>query len=385
MEKNITKKFESLNISSNGSQSISTDKKESKKLVCSDSECTETPDLRENSLQCYGCERYVHYHCTNMPAYMIEYFIKKTAGKRKKWLCIMCIHVSSEIAEATKRPNTERKQREIIEKLRREVAACDNVAKAQQDKIRQQKEEIDHLKNHVKSLGSKMKEMDENISKSMTINFKNLEAKIETVINNQTSTLTMTTEKTFANVVKNNQTNSTPNIKNIIKETQAEQNREEHEKKKRETNIVVHGVPEYNHTSEEEENNWNTDYAKKLMTDLKIDDKTKNAIRIGKPQEEKNRPIKIFLTNLADKENVMANLKNLKGIDKYKGISITNDYTFTQRRIIKEWTQKAKERNEKEPTDSKVVWRVRGSPEKNIYLKKFVLSNQTSNNGYDDN
>ena len=126
MAKNITKNFESLNISSNGSQSISTDKKESKKLVCSDFECTETPDLRENSLQrCDGCERYVHYQCTNMPAYMIEYFIKKTAGKRKKWLCIMCIHVSSEILEATKRPNTERKQREIIEKLRREVATCD--------------------------------------------------------------------------------------------------------------------------------------------------------------------------------------------------------------------------------------------------------------------
>ena len=65
----------------------------------------------------------------------------------------------------------------------------------------------------------------------------------------------MSTEKTFANVVKNNQTNSTPNIKNIIKETHAEQNREEHEKKKRKTNIVIHGVPENNHTSEEEENN----------------------------------------------------------------------------------------------------------------------------------
>ena len=46
-------------------------------------------------------------------------------------------HLSSKILEATKRPNTERKQREIIEKLRREVAACDNVAKAQQVKNRQ--------------------------------------------------------------------------------------------------------------------------------------------------------------------------------------------------------------------------------------------------------
>ena len=160
----------------------------------------------------------------------------------------------------------------------------------------------------------------------------------------------MTTEKTFANVAKNNQTNSTPNIKNIINETHAEQNGEEHEKKKRELNIVVHGVPDNNHTSEEEENNWNTDYAKNLPTDLKSNDKTKNVIRIGKLQEEKNRPIKITLRNLEDKEKVMTNLKNLKGIDKYREISITNDYTLTQRKIIKEWIQK-----EKEPTDSKVT------------------------------
>ena len=115
------------------------------------------------------------------------------------------------------------------------------------------------------------------------------------------------------------------------------------------------------------------------MTDLKIDDKTKNVIRIGKLQEDKNRPIKITLRNLEDKEKVMTNLKNLKGIDKYREISITNDYTLTQRKIIKEWIQK-----EKEPTDSKVAWRVRGSPENRIYLKKFVLSNQTYNNGYDN-
>ena len=50
--------------------------------------------------------------------------------------------VSSEILEATKRPNTERKQREIIEKLRREVAACDNVAKAQQDKTDNKKKKL---------------------------------------------------------------------------------------------------------------------------------------------------------------------------------------------------------------------------------------------------
>ena len=73
----------------------------------------------------------------------------------------------------------------------------------------------------------------------------------------------------------------------------------------------------------------------------------------------------------------MGTLRNLKGIDKYKKVSITNDYTLTERKVIKEWTQKAKQQNEKEPTGSIIIWRVRGTPDR-IYLKKFDLSNQTS-------
>ena len=87
----------------------------------------------------------------------------------------------------------------------------------------------------------------------MKIHFKNLETKIETVINNQTSTLTMTTEKTFSNVVKITKQIQHQTSKTLTKRRNAEQNREEHEKKKRETSIVVHGVPENSHNIEEED------------------------------------------------------------------------------------------------------------------------------------
>ena len=59
-------------------------------------------------------------------------------------------------------------------------------------------------------------------------------------------------------MVKNKSTNSTPDIKSIIKETNVEQHREENEKKKRETNIVIHGVPENNFNCKEEEFEYGT-------------------------------------------------------------------------------------------------------------------------------
>ena len=42
----------------------------------------------------------------------------------------------------------------------------------------------------------------------------------------------------------------------------------------------------------------------------------------------------------------------------YEEISVTEDYTLSERSIIKEWAQKAKQRNAKEPSDSNIVWRV---------------------------
>ena len=66
----------------------------------------------------------------------------------------------------------------------------------------------------------------------------------------------------------------------------------------------------------------------------------------------------------------MKGLVNLKGKPMYEWISVTEDYTLSERSIIKEWAQKAKERNAKEPSDSNIIWRVKGNPSKGLYLKK---------------
>ena len=69
--------------------------------------------------------------------------------------------------------------------------------------MRQQTDEINHLKKHMKKMSSKM---EESISKAIAKQFINFENKVEKIINYQTSTLETNAEKTFANVVKNKST-----------------------------------------------------------------------------------------------------------------------------------------------------------------------------------
>ena len=82
--------------------------------------------------------------------------------------------------------------------------------------------------------------------------------------------------------------------------------------------------------------------------------------------------MKLAFLNVREKNKFMQNLKNLKGKEQFKGISIRDDYTIAERNIIKEFVIKAKERNDKE--DEKYTWKVRGNPKRGLFLKRFLSS-----------
>ena len=56
----------------------------------------------------------------------------------------------------------------------------------------------------------------------------------------------------------------------------------------------------------------------------------------------------------------------------YKGISITEDYTVSERQMTKEFANKAKEKNSLELEVSDFVWRNRGTPKSGLVLKWFT-------------
>ena len=63
----------------------------------------------------------------------------------------------------------------------------------------------------------------------------------------------------------------------------------------------------------------------------------------------------------------------LKGKDEFKGVAITEDLTEAERRVVKMWSDKAKDRNKKNE-DENIIWGVQGSPrDGTMCIKKFPI------------
>ena len=67
----------------------------------------------------------------------------------------------------------------------------------------------------------------------------------------------------------------------------------------------------------------------------------------------------------------MDNSKCLKDQETFKGLSVTDDYTISEREL-KEWTEKAKKSNMNESPNSKYIWKERGNPKNRLRLKKLL-------------
>ena len=88
--------------------------------------------------------------------------------------------------------------------------------------------------------------------------------------------------------------------------------------------------------------------------------------------------MKVVMNTEEERNRILSNLRNLKDISEYKTISVTEDYIITERRMIKHWSDKVKEKNKNESPDSKFVWRVRGSPKNGLRLKRFLKPTQAT-------
>ena len=145
---------------------------------------------------------------------------------------------------------------------------------------------------------------------------------------------------------------------------------EEMDKKNRSRNFIIHGKTE---DSANDDNN----FVNNLFKDLQIRAPTiKQIERIGKKLETKEqpqkRPIIVVLNNEEDKNTVLDNLRNLQGKLLYKGVRITNDYTFSERLLIKDFHEEAQEKNrEEEQNRTNFMWKVRGTMETRLTLRRF--------------
>ena len=79
-----------------------------------------------------------------------------------------------------------------------------------------------------------------------------------------------------------------------------------------------------------------------------------------------------------ERNMILSNLKNLKGILEYKAISVTENYTITERQMIKDWSDKAKGKNKKNHLVPNLYGEYEVVQENGLRLKRFLKPTQAT-------
>ena len=356
---------------------------------CSNNECI--GDQEENVLKCRKCDRNVHYECSQLPAYQIQTFIKyKTI--RSNYICQNCIQPELWVKELVKKSSeTNNKDSDDLGKsVASQTETNSKDLNDLQKKVRDQANLIKQYKEKEALLQKELVEKDANnktlkkqlqnnpgyhtlefVEEKMEMKLDSFKESILTAIKksaDNTETKISQSVTNYASAAKVNSTTlPTGDIKQAVKVIRQAEKDEERRKEIRSKNLIVHGVPEI-HNGEK--------FAEDLRKDIHADVQVKQIFRIGKPTEDKIRPIKIVLNSEDDKFKFFGNLSGLRGNEKYKGISVTEDLSKDERAAFKELSNQAKERNLKEKDNPDCIWRVRGSTKNGYRLKKVQRSNK---------
>ena len=81
----------------------------------------------------------------------------------------------------------------------------------------------------------------------------------------------------------------------------------------------------------------------------------------------------MILNNVEDKNKIMSELNKLKNADPtIRGISVRDDYTLEERKLIRAMSEEAKNRNKAENVNH---WKVRGTPKNGLKVVKVTTRN----------
>ena len=211
-----------------------------------------------------------------------------------------------------------------------------------------------------------MEQLGENLMKNLLNELQDSKREMEEKLSD-----VMIQTQSYAESVQNTsqEKNQTPNgrcidFPAIFEETKNTELVEEKERNLRSKNLITHGVEKFSSDNKDDAIKSNDIYRNNFIAALKVT--STEYIQKRSSGQDKNRPIKVVMNTEEERNKILSNLRILKDIPEYKTISVTEDYTITERRIVKDWSDKAKEKNKNESPDSKFVWKVQGSPKNGL-------------------
>ena len=390
-------------------------------VKCTFNKCNNASD--KYMIQCKDCENYTHYACTRLPPTQLQKFMTKGY---KRYSCDNCYEMPVhddyikncfeqkcvlrekelliEIEELKKKYSrvndentrlrdqlkdaTEDNKRYLrnIELLEDEAVQSETSVTALREEMRCQKEIFaqagdpdfdkfmkleEYMKKGIVDLG---KSIQESLVKEIQENNKIIEEKLKQVPSIagpwNSSTREQSNHPSPSSTID---PVSAVDFRSIIKEQQKQQTDEINDQRSRARNIIIHGVKEVADANKSEAKKFDEDFVRNMQKTMAIEElKIVTINRIGVKNPDRTRPLLITMSNEEDKDILLRNLTKLKDQVVYKGVSVTEDYTVAERKLLTEWRDKAKEKNTEEGDTSKYIWRVRGTPKNGLSLKRFL-------------
>ena len=150
---------------------------------------------------------------------------------------------------------------------------------------------------------------------------------------------------------------------------------EKQEQDRRLNNIIIHGISEERTDTSVSIQEQDRNFIKSFLETIEVDVEPKQVLRLGAASADKKRPVKVILKNLDDKDNIMSNLNKLRNADTaLRGISVRDDFTQEERKLIRDMNEEAKKKNEAENVTH---WKVRGTPKNGLRVVKVTARNST--------
>jgi condensin complex subunit 1 len=154
----------------------------------------------------------------------------------------------------------------------------------------------------------------------------------------------------YANILKENLP-ATHEFGEVVFKAFDSQKREALDQQNRECNIIIYRAKESRSKNTEEKRLHDQHFVDEFFSNiLDLDIETKEIARLGKPEENKDRPLRVSLKNKEDTRAVHESARKLRDATEthFKNIAISHDLTVNQRDELKTLLQEAKSKNEEQ-------------------------------------
>jgi len=266
------------------------------------------------------------------------------------WKCAECLDLSGDMYE--------RLMSSDLVSIRWFCDGCDKLVMAEKGTADYQNDKIDHLISVIEKLVTRYEDIEKRLdSKCSVHDASKLDARIQHLeeqlskrdsdmqskLSSLQDQLMMTSEG--SNLEKEQVVSDAEMIKCVDELNRKTEEEQDAERRKR--NIILYRVPEKNTESATDRKTSDTVFVKDILDcvfNIKVGDHDIDKMyRLGRWSGDTTRPLLVAFKSEEMKEEVMANLRNLKyTADKFRGIGVSHDLPPKEREEIKSMIQEAK-------------------------------------------